>query len=470
MKTLIRLLLITLLAPGAFAAQAPPEFEGHKWVSLFDGKSLDGWTATPFGGAGQVELRDGRLVIELGAAISGAHRTNAMPTSNYEISVRAKRVDGNDFFCGVTFPVKESHATFIAGGWGGSLVGVSSLDGMDASENEATTYMRFEKGRDYQFLIRVTDDRIQAWIDGEKMVDANIKGRRVSLRPGEIEESRPFGLATYQTTASIAEVKARTIPTPVKRIALLAGTKSHGPGEHEYEKSLKLLRGLLQNSPDIPVIDVDLHTGGWPVHDEDLDHADTIVLFSDGADHGEANHPLLKGDRLIELKRQMDRGCGLVVVHYSVFVPRKRGGDDFLSWAGGHFDYETGPGANKWFSKIETREFEVLPISGHPVANGLKPFTIREEFYFNMRFPGERAGWSPVLTFDPGKAELSKVVAWATSRTGGGRGAGFTGGHFYSNWETEAYRKLFLNMVMWTAGAEVPPAGFESAPVAAQAP
>jgi len=463
MKCLIRILLLACVATRVFSAEPPPEYAGHKWVSLFDGKSLDGWTVTPFGGAGQVEVRDGRLVIELGAAISGAHRTNAMPTSNYEISIRLMKVDGNDFFCGVTFPVKDSHATFIAGGWGGSLVGVSSLDGMDASENEATTYMRFEKNKDYQVLIRVTDDKIQAWIDGAKLVDANIKGRRVSLRPGEIEESKPFGIATYQTTASVAEVKARTIPTPVKKIALLAGKKSHGPGEHEYEKSLKLLRGLLQTSPGIAAIDVDVHTAGWPVHDEDLDDVDTIVLFSDGADHGESHHPILKPERLIELKRQMDRGCGLVVLHYSVFVPIEKAGNDFLQWSGGHFDYETGPGANKWFSKIETREFEVFPVAGHPVANGLGTFKIREEFYFNMRFPKEKAGWAPILSLDAGKSDASKVVAWAISRPGGGRGAGFTGGHFYANWEAEAYRKLLLNMVMWTAGAEVPPGGFESA-------
>ena len=90
------------------------------------------------------------------------------------------------------------------GGWGGSLVGISSLDGMDASENETTKFVSFETGRWYRIRLRVTEKRIQAWIDKEKLVDVDIAEQKISLRPGDIEMSKPFGVAAWQTTSACA--------------------------------------------------------------------------------------------------------------------------------------------------------------------------------------------------------------------------------------------------------------------------
>src|SRR5205814_1248885 len=144
------------------------------WKSLFNGKDLHGWEVNTFGGAGEVKVEEGKLMLGAGVALTGVRRTTDLFKSNYEVEVQAMKLDGDDFFAAITFPVKDASATFVNGGWGGSLVGVSSLDGQDASENETTQFMKFEKKKWYHIRIRVTDSKIQAFIDGEKMADVNI--------------------------------------------------------------------------------------------------------------------------------------------------------------------------------------------------------------------------------------------------------------------------------------------------------
>ena len=447
MKKLLRILFLTVAALSAFAAEKP-----GPWKTLFNGKDLTGWTDNKFGGAGETEVKDGRIVINEGVALSGIKltATNDLPRNNYEIVVRATKLQGGDFFAGITFPVKDSYATFIPGGWGGSLVGISSIDGMDASENDSGSYMKFDQGKEYEFRLRVLEKKLQGWINGEKMIDVNIEGRRVAMRPGEIEDAVPFGLTTYSTRSAISEVKVRTIPAEVKKIVFIAGRKSHGPGEHDYEEGLKILKETIEKQQDL-VVDVELHVKGWVQNENTLEDADTIVVYCDGSDHSVPNHPLLVDNRMVTLERQMKRGCGLVCLHYAVFVPSKDAGPKFLQWVGGFFDYETGSAANKWFSKIETKNYQVFPATDHPITKGMKPFEVQEEFYFKMRFPEEKKGWTPVVTFDPEKKDLQKVVGWAIERPNGGRGFGYTGGHFTKNWQREDVRGLVVNAILWTA-------------------
>jgi type 1 glutamine amidotransferase len=312
--------------------------------------------------------------------------------------------------------------------------------------------MRFDDKKWYHIRLRVTDRKVQAWINGEKMIDATIEGRRVSMRPGEIEESAPFGIATYQTAAAIKEVQIRSIPTRIPKIAFIAGKKSHGPGEHEYKKSLELLSKKLAER--VEFIDAKVHFDGWPTDEEMLNDADTIVAFCDGSDHDVRNHPLIEPHRLKQLQKQIDRGAGFIALHYTVFVPAERAGKQWLDWLGGYFDYETGTAANKWFSKIETRDFTVYPAGEHPILKGVKPFEIKEEFYFNIRFPEDRTKVTPIVTLDAEKQDWSKVVGWATQRANGGRGFGYTGGHFFKNFEDENMQRLLLNAILWTAKAE----------------
>jgi hypothetical protein len=119
-------------------------------------------------------------------------------------------VDGSDFFCGLTFPVKEDPCTLILGGWGGSLVGLSSLDGMDASENETTTIVSFQNQRWYRVRLRVTAAKIEAWLDSQKIIDANITDRKISIR-WECEPCKPFGIATWRTTGAVRDIRIRRL-------------------------------------------------------------------------------------------------------------------------------------------------------------------------------------------------------------------------------------------------------------------
>lgn len=443
------LLWSVAFALASFCTQAQPA----PWQSLFNGRDLSGWQTNNFAGGGEIRIEDGKVIIGTGVALSGIKRTNVLYKSNYEVSLQAMKIDGGDFFCGFTFPVKDAHATLIVGGWGGSLLGFSSIDGMDASENEFTQYMRFEDKKWYAIRLRVTDQKIQAWIDNEKMIDATITDRKISMRAGEIEDSVPFGFATFQTTAALRDIKIRPVPEHIPSIAMIAGKKSHGPGEHEYKKALQLLAAQLEKQSDF--IDVRVHFDGWPTDDESLKNADTIVLYSDGSDRLELNHPLMMGGRMNVLGRILDRGAGLVCLHYSVFVPKDKGGAKFLAWMGGYFDYETGDAPNKWFSKIETREFKVFPAAPeHPINKGVEPFTLSEEFYFNMRFPESKANLTPIATLDPEKKDWSKVVGWALERSNGARGFGYTGGHFLKSFEDPNVQRLLLNAILWTAKAE----------------
>jgi len=197
--------------PPGVQRRADPVQLPSGWHSLFDGKTLNGWRVTEFGGRGEVEVKDGQLLIHMGAMLTGVSWTNPVPKADYEVELDAMKVDGGDFFCGLTFPVSDSFCSLILGGWGGGVVGLSSIDGQDASENETTKYIPFDKSRWYHIRLRVTKAKIEAWIDNDKLVDQSIMDRRISLRPGEIELSAPFGLATWQTTAALRNLRIRSV-------------------------------------------------------------------------------------------------------------------------------------------------------------------------------------------------------------------------------------------------------------------
>jgi len=180
--------------------------DNKRW--LFDGSSLEDWEPTDFAGKGEVMIdANGSLVLEMGAELSGVHwKGEPLPVVNYEIHFKAKRTMGSDFFCGLTFPFKQSHATLILGGWGGSLIGISSIDDFDASENETGDAYIFEDNQWYDIRLRVTDSEIYVWINEEQVIDCEVAGRKVAMRFGEIEMSVPLGICTYATTGVIREV------------------------------------------------------------------------------------------------------------------------------------------------------------------------------------------------------------------------------------------------------------------------
>jgi hypothetical protein len=180
---------------------------------LFNGVSLDGWMVIDFEGHGNISVADSCVIIGKGSLISGIRWTGDFPTTNYEVSLDAKRVEGSDFFCGMTFPVKESFLTLVLGGWGGSLVGLSSIEGYDAANNSTGTLYHFAPGWWYHIRLKVTDEKIEAWIEDEKIVDFTINNSYLSLR-WEVESSVPFGITTYKTTGAIRNIR-QTIFGPV---------------------------------------------------------------------------------------------------------------------------------------------------------------------------------------------------------------------------------------------------------------
>ncbi len=214
-----------LAATAARAADSPakqPEkpakpADKYAWRSLFDGKSLDGWKKPEFGGEGKVYVKDGAIVIDRGDMMSGiAWAGGELPKVDYELALEGKRIDGSDFFCTTTFPVESSFCSLVVGGWGGTVVGLSSINGYDASENETNKFHEFKSNQWYKIRIRVTKTAIQAWIDDEKMVDLDREGKKISIR-WECEPCRPLGIATWCTAGAVRDIRIRLLkPEEIK--------------------------------------------------------------------------------------------------------------------------------------------------------------------------------------------------------------------------------------------------------------
>ncbi len=177
---------------------------------LFNGETLDGWEITNFGPQGPVYVSGGEIILGMGDGCTGITWKKEFPGTNYRVTLEAKRVSGNDFFCGMTFPVGKDPCTLIIGGWGGTVVGLSSINKMDASENETTTLMEFEKDHWYRICLLVKEDTIKAFIDNVVVVDFTKDGKTLSIRP-EVELSKPFGIASWNTTAALRNIKVERI-------------------------------------------------------------------------------------------------------------------------------------------------------------------------------------------------------------------------------------------------------------------
>lgn len=207
-------LLCSLAAAPLNAQDVAKAPVAKEWI-LLDGKSLADWQTVDIGGSGQIELDGGALIINQGDSLSGVIYKKAaeLPVTNYEISLQAKRLQGVDFFCGLTFPVGDLKrcATLILGGWGGSVTGISSIDGLDASNNSTGTYQRYADDQWYSVRLRVTPENLSAWIGDKKVVDVDIEGKKVNLRPGPIESYVPLSFTTYNTTAAIKNVRLKAI-------------------------------------------------------------------------------------------------------------------------------------------------------------------------------------------------------------------------------------------------------------------
>jgi len=253
-----------------------------------------------------------------------------------------------------------------------------------------------------------------------------------------------------------------------KDVVFIAGPPSHGPGEHEHRAGCLLLKSCLDQL-QLPGVTSTVYSNGWPSDPSTaFANAATIVVYSDGG----GGHPLLRDSRLQQIGKLMDSGVGLVCLHYAVEPTKEAGEKQFLDWIGGCFE------VNWSVNPTWTPDYQTFPQ--HPVTRGVHPLKIFDEWYFHMRFRQDTAGLIPVLnavapmtTMNRGdgphegnpdvrdsvrKGEMQHM-AWAYQRPNGGRGFGFTGGHYHKNWGNDDVRKLVLNAILWTAKIEVPPGG-----------
>jgi type 1 glutamine amidotransferase len=281
--------------------------------------------------------------------------------------------------------------------------------------------------------------------------------------------------------ATLATAQDSAVP---RKLVIMAGKPSHPPRMHEFNAGVHLMAHCLR---DVPGLKTDFLLNGWPKDESILQSADAIVFFMDG---GAKHEAVQEGRRRLDMiDGWAKKGVGIGCMHYGVEVLADQAGEEFRRWIGGHYEnmFSCNP--------IWSPEFKTLPQ--HPITRGVQPFAIKDEWYFNMRFLTRNAGnrpettagtnFMPILVATPsddvrngpyvypkgpyphiqadkGRAEC---MLWAVERPDGGRGFGFTGGHFHDNWANDDFRKTVLNACVWLAKAEVPPSGIESKVTAA---
>jgi type 1 glutamine amidotransferase len=230
------------------------------------------------------------------------------------------------------------------------------------------------------------------------------------------------------------------------KIVLVAGKPSHGPGEHEFRAGSMLLAKCLRQNPGVEATVVE---GGWPSDESLFDGASSIVLYMDGGE----NHPLLADDRLAKLGKLMKRGVGLACLHYALEVPGDHGGMELLEWLGGFY--------RRPYSQNPVNDAELTQDApAHPISRGWDGFRSTDEWYYRIVFRKDDKRMVPILgAMLPKDAPQAETVAWAVERADGGRGFGFTGGHYHRNWGLEDQRRMVVNAILWTAKVEIPPGG-----------
>ena len=479
---------------AAVCAVAAP-MRADDWESIFDGKTLEGWDGDP----AVWSVQDGAITGKTSndEALKLKRNTfiiwRAADVDNFELELEYKIVNGNSGIQYRSFELPDAkwgiggyQADFEAGDTYSGILYGEAFRGILAERGQSTELTRDGD----KFQVKVTGsvgdtNEIQKKIKKEDWNKYRVVAdgyhfqhfindvRTVDVIDNDIMERRAAGLLALQAhagpamTVQFRNIRMKRLPAP-KKVALIAGNPSHAYGAHEHRAGCMLLAEALNSSK--LGIEATVYNKGWPDDESVLDHADAIVIYADGG----GGHPF--NSKLDRLRGLQNRGIGMVCIHYGVEVPKGASGDAFLDWTGGYFeaDWSVNP---HW-----TGNFTKFP--DHPIANGVKPFRINDEWYYHMRFAGEDADIVSVLSDLPPKDSLSRpdgphsgnaavraavldrqevqTMAWARERKDAGRGFGFTGGHDHWNWGNRDFRTLVLNAIAWTAHAQVPADGVPS--------
>ncbi|MEM7454776.1 MAG: family 16 glycoside hydrolase [Planctomycetota bacterium] len=472
---------------------------------IFDGETLDGWE----GDAENWRVEEGAIVgestaenplqgnnflrwaagevddfeLKLKYRISGTERANSgiqfrsqQDDSGAFIGYQAD-IDKNGTFTGIVYDEKAGRGILVQRGQGMTITedGTKEAAELEEGVDQQTASERVIAGVDFngwnEYHIKACGNEITLTING------NVSSHLIDHQTDHADAAGLIGLQLHAGPPMKIEFKdihLKRLPMANgKKVVFVAGTKSHGWGAHEHNAGCLLLADRLNSAATndgLPVY-ATVYRNGWPTDPTAFDNADTVVIYCDGG----GRHMLHQnGDQFEEI---MDRGVGLVCIHYGVEVPKGPSGQRFLNWIGGYFetDWSVNP---HW-------DAEFTEIPEHPVTQGVEPFTIRDEWYYHMRFAPEMTRVIPVLSALPPATTLERPdgahsnnphvraavlerkevqhLAWAYERPdSGGRGFGFTGGHFHSAWAEDNLRTLVLNAIVWTADEDVPEGGVKS--------
>jgi type 1 glutamine amidotransferase len=456
---------------------------------IFNGKDLAGWDGNPKFWS----VRDGAITGQT----TDQNKTDGNTfliwrdntLDNFELRLQYRIVGGNS---GIQYRSRDL-GNWVVGGYQADFEAGETYSGILYEERgrgilaERGQQTKIGEGGKKEVTGTVGDSKeIQAaikkedWNDyqvqalGNKLVH-RINGRVTAEVTDEDTKNRAAsGILALQLhagpsmTVQFRKIRLKRLPLTagVRKIVMVAGVPSHGKGDHEFNAGVQLLKKCLDTTPGVLTT---WYRGGWPTDPTAFDNANAVMFYADGG----GGHPAIQGERLQQLQELISHGVGIACLHYAVEVPKERGGPEFTEWLGGYF--ETHWSVNPHW----TAKFEKLPE--HPVTRGVKPFEINDEWYYHMRFREEMQGVTPLLTAIPPESTLSRPdgphsgnpavrakkgqpqhVAWVVERADGGRGFGFTGGHFHRNWENENFRKLVLNGLLWVANADVPDGGVPS--------
>ncbi len=480
-----------LILASAFQQAHAVESADAGFVPIFNGTSLDGWEGKPEFWS----VQDGAIVGQTTAEKPTKGNTFLIwrqgSVDDFELRFLYRITGGNS---GVQYRSKD---------YGDSVVG-----GYQADFEAGPTYSGIQYEERGRGILAQRGERVTIAADGKKTAGEPIgttENLQKSIKPGEwnayrvvaqgatlahfingqlmsqvvdeeVAKRAAEGVLALQLHAGAPmkvefkdiRMKRLKLADGRKKLVLIAGKPSHGPGDHEFRAGVKLLEKCLD--ADSPQIITAAYENGWPADPTAFDNADAIFFYADGG----GGHPVLQSNRLLQIDALAKRGIGVACLHYAVEVPKEKGGPEFLNWLGGYFEphWSVNP---HW--KLQSTEL----ASGHPITRGVKPFTTDDEWYYHMRFREPMAGVTPILKATPpdstrqlpdgphsnnptvrnGKGS-SEVLAWAYERPDGGRGFGCTGAHFHKNWANDDFRKLMLNSLLWTSGLDVPQDGVTS--------